>query len=90
MHSTFHTINLSIVYIAEHLFDSDDDIDMLGQLTYMDENDELYALVIIFNENGSVLFSSDIENTNTWLIYSSMANSSIAAFLINTTDGRGF
>lgn len=79
--------SLIIRYVTEHVFDQDNDIDILAHLSYYDNNDDEYAQVLVFNENGSTLFESDIENTNTWLINSAVANSSIKASLTNTEAG---
>jgi hypothetical protein len=79
--------SLSIRYVTEHVFDQDNDIDILAHLSYYDNNDDEYDQVLVFNENGSTLFESDIENTNTWLINSAVANSSIKASLTNTEAG---
>jgi len=78
---------LIIRYIAETVFDGDADIEVLGQLTYFDEADDEYAQVVVFNENGSTLFESDVVNSNAWLLNSSVANSTISSSLTNTGDG---
>ena len=54
---------------------------------YYNNNEELYAQVIVFNENGSALFATDIENSNAFLINSSIQNGSILSSLINTNEG---
>ncbi len=79
--------SLNIRYVTEQVFDQDNDIDILAHLSYYDNNDDEYAQVLVFNENGSTLFESDIENANTWLINSAVANSSIKASLTNTEAG---
>ena len=83
----FHQPALDINYVAENLFDQDGDIDLLGSLTYYNSSDDLYAQVLIFNEDGSVLFSTDIDNTNAFIINPTIANSSLTSSLIRTPDG---
>ncbi|MBN2275149.1 MAG: T9SS type A sorting domain-containing protein [Bacteroidales bacterium] len=79
--------SLDVSYIAESVFDQDPDIDLLCQLTYYDGEDAEYAQVVVFNEDGSALFTSDVVNSNAWLINSSLANSSLISSLTNTGDG---
>ncbi|NJK87236.1 MAG: T9SS type A sorting domain-containing protein [Bacteroidales bacterium] len=76
-----------MAYITENVFDGDNDIDVMGQLLYYDSSDEPYAEVIVFNENGSILFESDVENSNAWLLNSNTVNSSVKASLVNTGSG---
>jgi hypothetical protein len=83
----FKTPRLEINYISENTFDLDNDIDILCQFTYYNKKNDLYAQVIVYNENGSVLFATDIDNTNAFLINSSIANGSILPSLINTNEG---
>lgn len=78
---------LVIRYVAESLFDQDADIDILGQLTYFDSADDEYAQVVIFHENGGILFASDIDNTNAWLVNSTVSNSNIHSSITKTDDG---
>jgi hypothetical protein len=78
---------LIIRYIAESVFDQDADIDVLAQLTYYDDTNDEYAQVLVFHENGNTLFESDIENSNAWLLTSSVANSTISSSLTNTDGG---
>ncbi|MFN8207856.1 MAG: T9SS type A sorting domain-containing protein [Bacteroidales bacterium] len=78
---------LEIRYISEPLFDSDPDVDLLAELSYLDDNDDLYAQVLIFHENGSTLFASDIQNTNAWLVNQSVANAPMAAGMVTTATG---
>jgi hypothetical protein len=85
--TNFTSAFLSINYISENTFDLDNDIDLLCQLSYYDNNNDLFAQVIVFNEDGSVLFATDIENSNAFLINSSIVNGSIMSSLINTGDG---
>ncbi len=74
-------------YVSENTFDLDNDIDVLCQLTYYDGNDDLYAQVVVFHQNGSVLFASDIGNSNAYLINSSIANGALLPSLVNTDIG---
>lgn len=83
----YNSPSFDVSFISESLFDTDTDIDILGQLTYYDNDNEEYAQVVVFNQNGSVLFASDIENSNSWLIYSSVANSRLNSSLTNTGSG---
>jgi hypothetical protein len=83
----FNSPRLQVYYISENTFDLDNDIDILCQITYYNSNNDLYAQVIVFNENGSVLFATDIDNTNAYLINSSIANGSILSSLVNTNEG---
>jgi hypothetical protein len=83
----YNSPSLVIRYIAENVFDQNNDIDLLGQLIYYDSNDDLYAQVVIFNENGTLLFGSDVDNSNAWLMNSSAANSTINYSLTNTSAG---
>jgi len=85
--TNYNSPSLDISYIAENVFDQDPDIDMLGWLSYYDEGNAEYAQVVVFNEDGSTLFESDIENSNTWIINSSVANSSLVSSLTNTGEG---
>jgi hypothetical protein len=83
----FNSPRLEVDYISENTFDLDNDIDILCQFSYYNSNKDLYAQVIVFNENGSVLFATDIDNSNAFLINSSIANGSILPSLINTSEG---
>jgi hypothetical protein len=83
----FSSPRLEVDYISENTFDLDNDIDILCQFSYYNKNNDLFAQVIVFNENGSVLFASDIDNTNAFLINSSIANGSVLPSLINTNEG---
>jgi hypothetical protein len=83
----FNSPRLEVDYISENTFDLENDIDMLCQFSYYNSNNDLYAQVIVFNENGSVLFATDIDNSNAFLINSSIANGSILSSLINTNEG---
>jgi hypothetical protein len=83
----FNSPGLLIYYISENTFDADNDIDLLCQFYYFSNNDELYAQVLVFNENGSVQFATDIENTNAVFLNSTIANGSIVPSLINTDEG---
>lgn len=83
----FNSPYLEIDFISENTFDLDNDIDLLCQFTYYDSNDDLFAQVIVFNENGSVLFATDIDNSNAFLINSTIANGSIIPSLVNTNEG---
>lgn len=85
--SNYNSPSLDVSFIAENVFDQDPDIDLLGQLVYYDEGNAEYAQVVIFNENGSTLFESDVENSNAWIINSSVANSSLTSSLTNTDEG---
>jgi hypothetical protein len=85
--SDFNSPSLYISYIAENVFDQDNDIDMLGQLIYYDDNFAEYAQVLVFHQNGSILFQSDVENTNAWLFSSTATNSTIISSLTNTGAG---
>lgn len=83
----FNSPGLEVNFISENTFDLENDIDILCQFSYYDGNDDLYAQVIVFNENGSVLFATDIDNSNAFLINSSIANGSVISSLINTNEG---
>ncbi len=83
----YNSPGLDVSFVAENVFDTDPDIDLLGQLTYYDEGNAEYAQVVVFNQDGSPLFESDIENTNAYIINSSMANSSLISSLTNTDEG---
>jgi len=85
--SDYNSPSLVLRYITENVFDLDNDIDILAHLSYYDDNDDEYAQVLVFHENGSILFESDIENTNAWLLNSSVANSSIKSSLTNSETG---
>jgi hypothetical protein len=85
--TNYNSPYLIIRYIAENLFDQDGDIDLLGQLTYYDNLNDEYAQVIVFHENGNTLFTSDIENSNAWLLNSSVANSTIHSSVTKTDAG---
>src|SRR5512133_474765 len=78
---------LNITYISEHLFDLVDDIDLMGEFSYYDNADELYAQVIVFHENGNTLFATDIDRSNAWLVSPSVQNSLITSSLMNTPEG---
>jgi hypothetical protein len=83
----FNTPGLVINYISENTFDADNDIDLLCQFYYFSNSDELYAQVLIFNENGTVQFATDIENTNAVFLNSSIPNGSLHPSLTNTDAG---
>jgi hypothetical protein len=83
----FKSPGLEVNYISENTFDLDNDIEILCQFSYYNSNNDLYAQVIVFNENGSVLFATDIDNSNAFLINSSIANGSVLSSLINTNEG---
>lgn len=85
--NNFNSPSLTLHYVAENVFDQDNDIDLLCQLTYYDEVDEEYAQVVVFNENGATLFESDVENSNAWVFSSAAGSSSIRSSLANTGDG---
>lgn len=85
--NNFNSPSLTLHYVAENVFDQDNDIDLLCQLTYYDEVDEEYAQVVVFNENGATLFESDVENSNAWIFSSAAGSSSIRSSLANTGDG---
>jgi hypothetical protein len=85
--SDYNSPSLDVSYIAENVFDQDPDIDLLGQLIYFDAGGAEYAQVIVFNQDGSTLFKSDVDNSNAWLINSSVANSSLISSLSNTDEG---
>lgn len=78
----------SIYYMAENLFDTDNEIEFLAELYYYYEtDDEEYSQVLIFNEDGTILFSSDIENTNSYIIYPSFHGFGYPGSIFNTNDG---
>ncbi|MBN1414241.1 MAG: T9SS type A sorting domain-containing protein [Bacteroidales bacterium] len=79
--------SLYVSYVAESVFDQDPDIDILCQLTYYDNADAEYSQVIVFNQDGSTLFKSDVINSNAWLLNPSAANSTIRSSLVNTAEG---
>jgi hypothetical protein len=83
----YNTPSLAISYVAESLFDQDSDIDLLCQLKYYDDSNEEYAQVVVFHENGSILFESDVDNSNAWIFNSLTSNSNIVSSLANTADG---
>lgn len=83
----YHSLSLEVDYISENTFDLDNDIDILCQFSYYNKNGELYAQVIVFNENGSVLFATDIDKSNAFLIRSSIANGAVLPSLVNTNEG---
>jgi len=83
----YNSPSLVFYYISENTFDLENDIDLLCQFSYYNNNDDLYAQVIVFNENGSVLFATDIDNSNAFLINSSIANGSVLSSLVNTNEG---
>jgi hypothetical protein len=85
--SDYNSPSLYISYIAENVFDQDNDIDMLGQLTYYDNDFAEYAQVLVFHQDGSILFQSDVENTNAWLFSSTATNSTLISSLTNTDAG---
>jgi hypothetical protein len=85
--SQYNSPLLDIRYIAESVFDQDNDIDILAQLTYYDDAYDEYAQVVVFHENGNTLFESDVDNSNAWLFNSSIANSSMISSLVNTETG---
>ncbi len=84
--SNYSNVQLSIAYISENLFDTDNDIDLLCELSYNDEYNELYSQVIIFNADGSQIFASDIENSNAFLVFTSVTNSSLTSSMF-VSDG---
>jgi hypothetical protein len=70
---TIVLVDLNAQIVKEHAFDDqtsmniqivklESDIDILCQFSYYNSNNDLYAQVIVFNENGSVLFATDIDN----------------------------
>jgi hypothetical protein len=85
--ANYRSPDLKISYMADQMFDTDSDIDLLGELSYLDDNDDYYSQVIIFNENGSILFETDIQNTNAWLLGQTIANAPMAASLVTTPAG---
>lgn len=85
--ANYRSPELKISYMADLMFDTDSDIDLLGELSYLDDNDDYYSQVIIFNENGSTLFATDILNTNAWLVNQTIANAPMAASLVTTPAG---
>jgi hypothetical protein len=85
--TAYNSPSLYISYIAQNVFDQDPDIDIMGQLTYYDNNNAEYAQVLVFHEDGSILFQSDVDNTNAWLCSSSATNSSLISSLTNTDAG---
>lgn len=80
--SSYNTPYLDITYISESMFDNDEDIDVMAELSYYDSDDEYYSQVLIFNEDGSVYFSTDIDDTNAWIVYSSASSSSIVSSIM--------
>jgi hypothetical protein len=85
--SDYHSPSLYISFIAENVFDLDNDIDMMGQLVYYDNDQAEYAQVLVFHQDGSVLFKSDVDNTNAWLFSSTAINSGIISSLTNSDAG---
>jgi hypothetical protein len=85
--SDYNSPSLYISYISENVFDRDDDIDMMGQLVYYNSDYAEYAQVLLFHQDGSILFQSDVENTNAWLCSSTATNSTIVSSLTNTDAG---
>lgn len=85
--NSFNSPSLVLHYATEKVFDQDNDVDLLCQLTYYNETDEEYAQVVAFHENGTTLFESDVENSNAWIFSSATGNSSIRSSLANTGDG---
>jgi len=85
--SDYHSPSLYISYISENVFDQDKDIDMMGQLIYYNSDYAEYAQVLLFHQDGSLLFQSDVENTNAWLCSSTATNSTIVSSLTNTDAG---
>jgi hypothetical protein len=83
----YNTPRLEVDYISENTFDLDNDIDILCQFSYYNSKNDLFAQVIVFNENGSVLFATDIDKSNAFLINSSIANGAVLPSLINTNEG---
>ncbi len=84
---SYNSPSLTLHYVAENVFDQENDIDLLCQLTYYDDADEEYAQVVVFHENGTTLFESDVENSNAWIFSSAAGSSSIRSSLANTGDG---
>jgi hypothetical protein len=60
----------------------------MGQLIYYNSDYAEYAQVLIFNQDGSILFQSDVENTNAWLYSSTATNSTIVSSLQIPMPGR--
>jgi len=85
--SPFKSVSLSFFLASQQVFDLDNGIELLAQLEYYDAGNELYAQVIVFNDNGSILFASDIENSNAWLLNSSLVNGSLLSSLVHTPSG---
>lgn len=85
--SDYHSPSLYISYISENVFDQDKDIDMMGQLIYYNSDYAEYAQVLLFHQDGSLLFQSDVENTNAWLCSSTATNSTMVSSLSNTDAG---
>jgi hypothetical protein len=83
----FNSPQLVVRYVSENVFDLDNDIELLCQLTYSDNNYDEYAEVVVFNDNGTPLFESDIENSNAWLMNSSIANGAVIPSLASTSEG---
>jgi hypothetical protein len=85
--SDYNSPSLYISYIAENVFDQDPDIDIIGQLIYYDVDFAEYAQVLVFHQNGSILFASDVDNTNAWLFSSTATNSTLISSLTNSDAG---
>jgi len=85
--SDYNSPSLSVSYISENVFDQENDIDLMGQLTYYDDDFAEYAQVLVFHQDGGILFQSDVENTNAWLFSSLTTNSTILSSLANTGTG---
>jgi hypothetical protein len=85
--SDYNSPSLSISYISENVFDQDNDIELMGQLTYYDDDNAEYAQVLVFHQDGGILFQSDVENSNAWLFTSIATNSTILSSLTNTGAG---
>lgn len=84
---SYNSPALTLYYAAENVFDQEDDIELMCQLSYFDEANEEYAQVVVFHENGTTLFESDVENTNAWIFSSAAGSSSIRSSLANTGNG---
>ena len=81
-----------VYYLSEHLFDTDNEIEFLAELYYIDNSDNEYSQVLVFNENGATLFESDIVNNNSWILWPSQNGSTtmgngIPGSIHNTSDG---
>ncbi|MBN1187587.1 MAG: T9SS type A sorting domain-containing protein [Bacteroidales bacterium] len=90
----YKEFSIYVYYISENLFDTDAEIEFMAELYYVEDTPEEYeySQVLVFNETGSILFETDIERNNSWILWPSMNGTEVngnsqPGSIHNTSDG---